>query len=81
MEENIILEVAISELKKLQDNEKLELAISALEKIAFPLDYLKNEADKDGTKLDGISAIYLCNDANWLRDLAKKALTEIANHE
>ena len=56
------------------------LAISALQKIANPIKYLQDEAEKDGAKLDGYMAIQLTEDANFYQEIARKALEEIANY-
>jgi hypothetical protein len=55
------------------------LAISALEKIANPIMYLANEAKREGAQLNGIMANQLANNGQWLQDIAKSALGEIAN--
>lgn len=49
-------------------------AMKALEIISDPIAYLKNEAEKDGGKLNGGMALMIANDANWLSSVAKKAL-------
>lgn len=49
----------------------------ALEKIANPLKYLQDEAERDGCKLNGVMAAQLCNDANWLKSIATKALNTL----
>lgn len=54
-----------------------QIATGALEKIANPIVYLQKEAEKSGASLNGQAAIMLANDANWLRDIAKKALKEM----
>lgn len=55
------------------------LAISALQKIANPIKYLQDEAEKEGARLDGYMAIQLTKDANFYQEIARKALEEIAN--
>ena len=55
------------------------LAISALQKIANPIKYLQDEAEKEGAKLDGYIAIQLTKSANFYVEIAYKALQEIAN--
>ena len=52
-------------------------AIKWLERIANPIKYLQEEAEKDGSKLDGAMAIQLSKDANWLQSLAEQAIKEI----
>ena len=54
------------------------ICIDALEKIANPLNHLQKEAEKRGDQLNGVFAHQLCNDANWLRQIAKGVLEEIA---
>jgi uncharacterized protein with ACT and thioredoxin-like domain len=56
-----------------------QLAISALEKITNPIKYLQEEAEKDGAKLNGYMAIEITKDANFYKEIARKALEEIAN--
>jgi len=56
---------------------ELQIAIEALEKIASPLSYLQKEAEANGSSLNGIVALQLCNDASWLKEMASKALDEI----
>lgn len=48
----------------------------ALERISNPIRYLQQEADITGAKLDGVMAIKLSEDANWLQKLASAALTQ-----
>jgi len=55
------------------------LAISALEKIANPIMYLANEAKREGAQLNAVMANQLANNGQWLQDIAKSALGEIAN--
>lgn len=50
----------------------------ALEKIANPIKYLQDEAKKVNAKLDGVMAIQLSNDANFLIQLATAALSAAA---
>ncbi len=51
----------------------------ALEAIAKPIVYLQKEAEKEGGQLNGMEAIALSNNANWLSSIASRALFEIAN--
>lgn len=61
--------------KKMSEVNKL--AIEALEQIANPMKYLRDEAEKDGCILDGYMAMQLINNANFYRDIASKALDKI----
>lgn len=47
---------------------------TALWQIANPIAHLQQEAEKEGGKLDGMGAISLAKDANWLQGIARKAL-------
>lgn len=51
-----------------------ELLLSALQKIANPMEYLTNEAVKSGGKLDGRMAMQLCYDVSWVRQIARDTL-------
>lgn len=62
------------------DSKRCEtLAIAALDKIAHPIKYLQNEAEKDGCKLNGYMAIQLTQNPNFYIEIAEKALKAIAN--
>lgn len=54
-----------------QNIKKLKLA---LQKIADPIQYLREEADKTGATLNGDYAVRIANDALWLKDIARQAL-------
>jgi hypothetical protein len=59
------------------DKDKLiEKQREALSKIAFPLKYLKDKADKEGATLNGMMALQICQDANWLKQIAEDCLME-----
>ena len=63
------------------DNKRCEtLAIAALDKIAHPIKYLQNEAEKDGCELNGCMAIQLTQNPNFYIEIAEKALKAIANY-
>ena len=47
-----------------------------LKKIAEPINFLHEQAEASGSKLVGAMAVRLANDAQWLSDIAKKALDE-----
>lgn len=51
-----------------------EIMRTALWQIANPIAHLQQEAEKEGGKLDGMGAISLAKDANWLQGIARKAL-------
>ena len=46
----------------------------ALKRIANPIDSIKKEGLKEGLELNGNVAIQLADDANYLKEIAKKAL-------
>ena len=48
----------------------------ALDEIADPIKYLKLEAEKVGAKINGF-AFELAKDADYLKDIAKKALEKL----
>ena len=59
------------------DKDKLiEKQREALSKIAFPLKYLKDKADKEDATLNGMMALQICQDANWLKQIAEDCLME-----
>lgn len=60
---------------------KEEIMRQALEKIANPIAYLQQEAKDQGGQLDGMGAIALANNANWLSSIAARALHEISEME
>lgn len=55
------------------------LAIEALNRIARPVKYLQDKAEKEGNVLDGAMAVQLSKDTNFIQEIAVKALREIAN--
>lgn len=58
----------------MSDTSNEEKYREALEKIAYPITHLQKEAAKEGCKLDGVAAVSLAKDSNWLSSIAKKAL-------
>ena len=58
---------------------KEETFRQALEAIANPLIHLQRKADESGARLNGMGALALCNDPNYLRGIARKALEEAAS--
>lgn len=50
-----------------------EELLEALQKIQNPVAYLQNSL-KEGERLDGVMAVALSNDANWLKEIARKAI-------
>ena len=75
------LDEAAKELLLLfSDSKQCEtLAITALDKIAHPIKYLQNEAEKDGCKLNGCMTVQLTQNPNFYIEIAEKALKSIAN--
>jgi hypothetical protein len=60
------------------DSEKLKIVIQALEDIKDPITAFKRNL-KEGDKFDGMMAIQLSNNANYLKEIAKTALMDINN--
>jgi len=54
------------------------LAISALEKIANTIAFLKAEAERDGNKFNGAVAYSIANDHVYLKSIARETLAEIS---
>ena len=50
----------------------------ALNKIAYPVRYLQNEADEKNVSLDGRVATELANSPHWLKSIAKEVLGDEA---
>lgn len=59
----------------------LQIALAALHAIANPIKHLQDQAKAEGSKLDGLAALNLANDAGWLRVQARDALQQIAEAE
>lgn len=53
----------------------------ALERIADPVRFLQEEAEREGMVLDGTMAYQLTNDPRYLRNIAKEALQEVREGE
>jgi hypothetical protein len=62
-------------------SEERAVAISALKKIADPIQYLQEEAKKEGAVLNGYMAGQLTKDANYYQEIARKALKQLTNPE
>lgn len=62
------------------EREKTKQLIDALEKIANPIKYIRQEAEKEGGALNGVMAIQISNDANYLKGIAQAALTNYQKH-
>ncbi len=54
-------------------DERIGVLEEALKEIVSPIEYMRKRLE-DGEQLNGQYAIALANDANYLRDIAKKAL-------
>jgi hypothetical protein len=50
----------------------------AMRKIAWPMMTLREYAEDQGCKLEPVMARQLSNDPNYLKDIAQKAMAEIA---
>jgi len=58
-----------------------EKAKEALNKIYNPIGWMQNDAEKRGLRLDGMWAIKLAEDPNYLRKIANTALFELSTLE
>ncbi len=67
------------EKEDLDTEVKMQLALTSLDKIAYPIKHFQAEAEKEGKILDGHAAIQLSNDANFIKGMAKSALEVINN--
>jgi hypothetical protein len=67
-----LTDISTDEQTKLQE----DIATKWLLRIANPLKYLQEEAEKEGARLNGNAAI-LCKDGSWLQELAQRGLREI----
>ena len=56
-----------------------EIAIEALHNIKNPIAYLRKEAEKEGNVLNGHAAVAIANSAQFLTDIAERAIQEINN--
>jgi hypothetical protein len=66
---------ADAELSRLRATEaRTVLLEKALNNIANPISYLREEAERKGNKLNGNVAAQLSNDATWLKEIARAAL-------
>lgn len=57
------------------ERENAELR-QALKHIAYPLKAMQEDADRKGFQIDGRMAVQVSEDANYLREVAKKALSQ-----
>ncbi len=48
-----------------------------LREIAYPLDHMRKEAEKDGCVLNGHMAIKLCEDGNYISGLAESYIKSL----
>lgn len=53
----------------------------ALERIADPVRFLQEKAEREGRVLDGMMAYQLTNDPRYLRNIAKEVLREVREGE
>jgi hypothetical protein len=70
-------EAAESQFKVFETAEN-SIALEALEKIAYPIKYLREEADKTGCILNGYIANQLTQESSFYQDIAHDALNKIA---
>jgi hypothetical protein len=67
-------------LRALERAESLESQLreahEALKRIAYPIRSMKEDADRDGARLDGAMAVTLAADGNYLQEIARKVIPE-----
>lgn len=66
-----IVEACNNYYKLKEQNEKLK---EALEKIQNPVLYLQKQAEASGAKIDGLMAVALSKDCEWLKNIAYETL-------
>jgi len=54
----------------------VNVLLDALEIISKPIVYFQNKAKEEGCQLDGVAAIQLSKDGNWLSGIATQALAD-----
>jgi hypothetical protein len=54
-------------------NERIKVLEDALNKIAYPIKYLQSNL-KEGEQLNGVMALELADNSNWLKEIAREAL-------
>jgi len=57
--------------------DKLDLAVSALKKMARPIKYLREEAENEGMQLNGAMAVQLTEKANFYQNISFKTLEQL----
>lgn len=57
-------------------DEKIKILTEGMENILNPINYLQQEAEKQGSQLDGIGATNLIKDPSFYQNLARLALTK-----
>lgn len=63
------LDMRVAELE--DENKRLRDALTA---IAFPIEHMQKEAEREGFKINGHMAVQLADSAAYLKGLAKEAL-------
>ena len=51
--------------------------LEALEQVAYPLECMKAKADREGAQLNGQAALALSDDANYLKEIARKVIANL----
>lgn len=64
-------------MQKLRTEEKLHIAIEALEKIGYPASYIRNKATREKMQVDGVAAAKLAAGDKWKSEVAQNALDTI----
>jgi hypothetical protein len=59
----------------------IEKQKEALNKIAFPIKYLNEKAKSEGVQLNDMMTLQICQDANWLKQIAEDCILEIESLE
>lgn len=60
-------------------DERIARLEEALESIADPIAYMRKAAKASGSTLNGMIAMQMANDANWLKEVARIALSDRAS--
>jgi len=68
----------IDELKTIVTRQRETIAelVAALDEIVDPIQAMQERADKSGDRINGGMAVYLSNDVEYLRKIARAALTK-----
>lgn len=76
---HLLLSKIMKKLTEITTEQKLEIAVNALKRIGYPLDYLRQYAEDGGKNLDPMMTIKYLDNADILKAIAKDALDEISS--